>query len=100
MNEEHTNTTEDVTDEEELEVTDIEAEGDYAADYIEELLDIADLMVISISRYAITGRTSPFWPQKTMRISKVWLAKTVRLWKHCKSSLALLFCLQPVNVHA
>src|SRR5699024_7263664 len=26
-----------------LEVTDIEAEGDYAADYIEELLDIADL---------------------------------------------------------
>ena len=43
MNEEHTNTTEDVTDEEELEVTDIEAEGDHAADYIEELLDIADL---------------------------------------------------------
>lgn len=43
MNEEQTNATEDVTDEEEFEVTDIEAEGDHAADYIEELLDIADL---------------------------------------------------------
>lgn len=43
MNEEQTNATEDDVTEEQLEVTDIEAEGDHAADYIEELLDIADL---------------------------------------------------------
>ena len=42
MNEDQTPTTEDVT-EEQVDVTDMEAEGDHAADYIEELLDIADL---------------------------------------------------------
>lgn len=42
MNEEQPNVTEEVSDEE-LSPTDIEAEGDHAADYIEELLDIADL---------------------------------------------------------
>lgn len=43
MNAEQTNATEEDVTEEQLEVTDIEAEGDHAADYIEELLDIADL---------------------------------------------------------
>lgn len=42
MNAEQANASEDVT-EEVLESSDIEAEGDHAADYIEELLDIADL---------------------------------------------------------
>src|SRR5699024_4849380 len=42
MNEETQNTPEDVVEDEEV-FTDIEAEGDHAADYIEELLDIADL---------------------------------------------------------
>src|SRR5690625_1446440 len=42
MNAEPSNSTEEVP-EEELSVADIEAEGDHAADYIEELLDIADL---------------------------------------------------------
>ena len=42
MNAEQANTSEDVN-EEVNETSDIEAEGDHAADYIEELLDIADL---------------------------------------------------------
>lgn len=42
MNAEQSNSTEDVA-EEVVEASDIEAEGDYAADYLEELLDIADL---------------------------------------------------------
>lgn len=42
MNAEQANASEDVT-EESLQSSDIEAEGDHAADYIEELLDIADL---------------------------------------------------------
>ena len=42
MNAEQSNSTEDVA-EQTNEVSDIEAEGDYAADYVEELLDIADL---------------------------------------------------------
>jgi len=42
MNAEPSNPTDDVIDEESA-LSDIEAEGDYAADYIEELLDIADL---------------------------------------------------------
>lgn len=42
MNAEQSQSTEDPT-EEVVETSDIEAEGDYAADYIEELLDIADL---------------------------------------------------------
>lgn len=42
MNAEQTNPTDDVTEEVE-EAPDLEAEGDHAADYIEELLDIADL---------------------------------------------------------
>lgn len=42
MNEEQSNVAEDVT-EEEYSAPDLEAEGDHAADYIEELLDIADL---------------------------------------------------------
>lgn len=42
MNAEQSQSTEDLA-EEAVETSDIEAEGDYAADYIEELLDIADL---------------------------------------------------------
>lgn len=42
MNAEPSNATEEVP-EEELSPADIEAEGDHAADYLEELLDIADL---------------------------------------------------------
>ena len=43
MNAEPSNTTDDTSNEEVEDTFDIEAEGDHAADYIEELLDIADL---------------------------------------------------------
>ena len=77
------------------EIDDIEEEGDIAADYLEELLDIADLdgvITASIFRSSTTTMTT--------KSCVTWWVATARCWMPCRSWCACPFWLAtaPVRV--